>query len=97
MILAAAIKYYIEDTKEEVVLCGCRHGDIFRQLKGLGFEARKGYKEIEQVFINHKREFLDRKEAVIHAKEYGQIAEITLEYKEKHSILPNELISEDLW
>ena len=97
MILAAAIKYYIEDTKEEVVLCGCRHGDIFRQLKGLGFEARKGYKEIEQGFINHKGEFLDRKEAFIHAKEYGQIAEITLEYKEKHSILPNELISEDLW
>ena len=37
------------------------------------------------------------KSAFIHAKECGQIAEITLEYKEKHSILPDELISEDLW
>ena len=39
MIIAAAIKYHIESTNEDVVLCGVRHGDIFVQLKALGFLA----------------------------------------------------------
>lgn len=46
MILASAIKFHIEKTGETVVLCGCRHGDIFLQLKLLGFEPMKGYKAI---------------------------------------------------
>ena len=52
MILAAAIKFHIEKSGEDVVLCGARHGDIFKQVKQLGFEAKKGYKEIEQGFID---------------------------------------------
>ena len=63
MILAAAIKYYIEGTGKEVILCGARHGDIFTQLETLGFEPRKGYKEIAQGFIDHKNNFLTREEA----------------------------------
>ncbi len=43
MILAAAIAYKITETDKTVVLCGARHGDIFDQLKGLGFEPRTGY------------------------------------------------------
>ncbi len=58
MILAAAIKYYIEETGKEVILCGARHGDVFIQLEALGFKPRKGYKEIEQGFIDHKNNFL---------------------------------------
>ena len=49
MILAAAIKYKIESTGQEVVLCGARHGDVFDQLKALGFEARQGYEEMETI------------------------------------------------
>ena len=43
MILASAIKYYIEETGKEVILCGARHGDILKQLELLGFVPRKGY------------------------------------------------------
>lgn len=62
MILAVAIKYYIEETGKEVVLCGARHGDVFTQLEALGFEPSKGYKEIAQGFIDHKNNFLTREE-----------------------------------
>lgn len=89
MILAAAITYQISKTKETVVLCGARHGDILKQLKGLGFSPRDGYKEIEQGFIDNYGNFLTRKEAYQYAKECGQLT---------HNIANrDELFSEDLW
>lgn len=95
MILASAIKYYIESTGEEVVLCGPRHGDIFKQLQGLGFDPKKGYKELEQGFVTHDGRFLDRVEAFNYAKEIGQISEKIILEREKIGQL--SLISEDLW
>lgn len=97
MILASAIKYKIEATGEEVVLCGARHGDVFAQLKALGFEARKGYEEIEQGFIDHKNNFLTRKEAFEHAKMCGQICEKIIYEREGKSPFDTNMISEDLW
>ena len=95
MILASAIKLHIDKTDEDVVLCGLRHGDIFRQLKALGFEPHKGYKEISQGFITDKGEFLDRKRALYHAMDCGQINSIRdLKYIREDKI---ELFSEDLW
>lgn len=95
MILAAATKFHIDVTDEDVILCGCRHGDIFKQLKLLGFNPKDGYREIEQGFITHRNEFLNRKEAFYHAKECGQLsAKIIYDREEKNSI---SLISEDLW
>ena len=89
MILAAAVKFYIEKTNEEVILCGHRHGDIFRQLGSLGFEPQNGYKEIEQGFIDDKNNFLTRKEAYLHAIDSWQIED------DGNSCC--ELFSEDLW
>ncbi len=97
MILAAAIKYHITGTDKDVILCGCRHGDIFVQLEALGFEPRQGYKEIEQGFITHKNEFLTRKEAFEHAKQCGQLAEKIVYEREYGGIGGTNLISEDLW
>lgn len=88
MILCSAIKFHIDKTDEEVILCGLRHGDIFKQLKALGFEPHKGYKEIEQGFLTVSGGFLSRKEAYVVALKYGQI----LDPKENE-----ELFSEDLW
>lgn len=51
MIIAAAVKFYIEKTDQKVVLCGLRHDAPFRQLAALGFEPKVGYKELEQGFI----------------------------------------------
>lgn len=97
MILASAIKFHIEATDSEVVLCGARHGDIFDQIKALGFEARKGYEEIEQGFIDHKNNFLTREEAYEHAKMCGQICEKIIYEREKKNIFGKQMISEDLW
>lgn len=97
MILAAAIKYHIDATDSDVVLCGARHGDVFVQLKQLGFEARKGYTEIEQGFIDHKNNFLTREEAYEHAKMCGQICEKIQYEREGKGLFGKQMISEDLW
>lgn len=95
MILASAIKFKIEKTNEEVVLCGARHGNIFAQLKPLGFEPQGGYKEIEQGFIDHHNNFLTREEAYEHAKEIGQLCCRIVHDRE--TTYGTNLISEDLW
>ena len=97
MILASAIKSKIEATGKEVVLCGARHGDIFNQLEALGFKARKGYEEIEQGFIDHKNNFLTRKEAFEHAKMCGQICANIIYDREEKNVFGTNMISEDLW
>ena len=95
MILAAAIKFKIEKTNKEVILCGARHGDIFAQLERLGFEPCKGYEEIEQGFIDHNNNFLTREEAYKHAKEIGQLSSRIAHARE--CTYGKKLISEDLW
>ena len=98
MILAAAIKYKIQSTGKEVILCGARHGDIFKQLEGLGFGPRDGYEEIAQGFIDNHNNFLTRKEAFDHAKFCGQLADRII-YDRENGRIPGglKLISEDLW
>ena len=97
MILAAAIKYKIESTGKEVVLCGARHGDIFVQIEGLGFDPHNGYEELEQGFIDHNNNFLNRKEAFEHAKACGQLANKIVYEREHGGCGGLNLISEDLW
>ena len=97
MILAAAIKYKIESTGKEVVLCGARHGDVFKQIEALGFETRKGYEEIDQGFIDHHNNFLTRKEAFEHAKMCGQISANTIYDRENKNPFGKNMISEDIW
>ena len=98
MILASAIKFHIEATDKDVVLCGYRHGDIFMQLPALGFEPHKGYTEIEQGFIDYNNNFLTREEVYEHAKQCGQISS-KISYSRDHgeSIGGKDMISEDLW
>ena len=98
MILASAIKFHIEATDKDVVLCGCRHGDVFAQLDALGFDPHKGYKEIEQGFIDNHNNFLTRQEAFEHAKQCGQLcAKIVYAREHGEDIGGLNLISEDLW
>lgn len=94
MIRAAAVKFHIHKTGEDVVLCGARHGDVFRQLKALGFEAKEGYTELEQGFIDQDNRFYTREEAYEHAKACGQLC-----YKVIHACEGGnrQMISEDLW
>ena len=97
MIIAAACKLLINDN--EVILCSVRHGDVYKQLKSMGFKP-DDFEELEQGFVTHKNEFLNRREAYLHAVDCGQICERLMHEKnaifEEHDRIP-QLISEDLW
>lgn len=98
MILAAAIKFHVDSTDADVVLCGARHGDVFAQLKYLGFEAKQGYTELEQGFIDHNNNFLTREEAFQHAKDCGQISQRIAHMRDGGECAGGlKMISEDLW
>lgn len=88
MIVCAAIKFHLEATDSDVILCGVRHGDIFKQLKDLGFKPHNGYKVIEQGFMDNKNRFLNRYEAYEHAIRWGQCPD---------TFHGRVLYSEDLW
>ncbi len=94
MIIASAIIFHIEKTNMATMLCGRRHGDIFDQLKELGFEPKKGYEEIAQGFIDHTGSFLTREQALDHAVMCGQITEQALKDMQGKSC---GLLSEMLW
>ena len=100
MIVCAAIKiikntlYGVElPVPEELVICGHRHGDCMKVFNQLG-PRWMHVKRIEG-FINHKGEFLDRKEALAHALECGQLSATHRFYQEDNNI--DELYSEDLY
>lgn len=94
MIICAAVKLTMNDEAEtEMIICGHRHGNCFATITQLNI-LWDGCKKV-QGFINHKGEFLNRKEALIHAVECGQLSETHKYYQEDHNI--NELYSEDLY
>ena len=95
MIICAAIDIRFINSKDEpcaLTVCGHRHSDCFKVIRHLD-NKHTGW--TEQGFINHKGEFLNRKEALIHARECGQLNETTRWCKEDNN--QNELYSEDLY
>ena len=95
MIICAAIDITFVNSKDEVVnliVCGHRHSDCFKTIRQLD---NKHTHWTVQGFINHKGEFLDRKEALEHVKEIGQCNATQRYYWEDHN--QDELYSEDLY
>ena len=95
MIICAAIDITFVNSKDEVVnliVCGHRHCDCFKTIRQLD---NKHTQWTVQGFINHKGEFLDRKQAFEHVKEIGQYNETQRYYWEDHN--QYELYSEDLY
>ena len=95
MILCAAIKIKFVDSKDnvnELIICGRRHADCSKAIRHLD---NKHTQWSEQGFINHKGEFLNRKEAFEHVKELGQCNASQRYYWEDHN--QTELYSEDLY
>ena len=95
MIVCAAIKIEFEDDRchrKELIVCGHRHANCFEVIHELNKT-----RTISQVqgFINHKGEFLDRKEALAHALEIGQLSQTHVDFQTEHHI--NEMFSEDLY
>ena len=94
MIICAAIKLNMNnEAKTELIICGHRQGDCLITITQLSDNWR-GCSKV-QGFINHKGEFLDRKEAFRHALMCGQLSATTLEFKEEHK--EDKLYSEDLY
>jgi len=102
VIICAAIKLINDcdniglelESPRELIICGHRHGDCYKTIRELEKSWLEHSKKI-QGFINHKGEFLDRKEALAHARGCGQLNETTRYYQEDHHI--DELYSEDLY
>lgn len=101
MIICAAIKltnkYGMFDMEleepEELIICGCRHGDCYKTMKNL--KEHWFNSTISEGFVNHKGEFLDRKEAFEHIREIGQSNATQRWYWQDTN--QTELYSEDLY
>lgn len=95
MIICAAIKIRFVDSQEDVkelIICGLRHGNCYETIRSLDVTHKQW---TEQGFINHKGEFLNRKDALQHALDCGQLSETHKYYQKDHNI--DELYSEDLY
>lgn len=95
MIICAALEVQVEGLPYTTILPCWRHGKGFEILRDLGYAPKTKYKVLREGFMNHKGEFLDRKEALNHALEVGQLSTTTRWYQEDHK--ENELYSEDLY
>lgn len=95
MLICAALLVQVEGLDHTTILPCRRHGDGFAILKDLGHVPKTKYKVVEQGFINHKGEFLNRVEAWEHVKMCGQLSQSTEWYKADNRDC--ELYSEDLY
>jgi len=92
MIICAALLVQVEGLDHLTVIPCRRHGDGYLILKDLGYAPKKGYKVIEDGFITHTGEFLNRLDAYKHADECGQLSESVRMVSNNKA-----LISEDLY
>lgn len=95
MIICAAVKVEHTDAcgnrLPDLVVCGHRHCNCFEVIHHLDLNIDCRI----QGFINHKGEFLDRKEAFQHFKDSGQSNSTQRWYWDDHN--QYELYSEDLY
>ena len=95
MLICAALLVQVEGLDHTTIVPCRRHGDGFKILEDLGCAPKTKYRIVEQGFINHKGEFLNRKDAFKYAYEIGQLSATTRWYHEDHG--HDELYSEDLY
>ena len=88
-LVAAAIKFYPEDSEYPQIVCGKRHCDCFEWM----FKHRVEYDKNthEQGFLTNTNQFVDRYEAMNMALDGGQVSE------EDGYESGQQLYSEDLW
>lgn len=91
MIICSAIRL------GHMVICGLHHSDCYETLHELNPElslaaSRQG---VEEGFITHNNEFLNRTQAYTHARLCGQLSETIQEQKRIERFL--QLYSEDLY
>ena len=95
MIICAAVEIQIENLPYTTVIPCWRHGKAYEIIRDFCFKPNKKYKVVAEGFINHKGEFLDREDALIHALHCGQLPATIRQFKKDKAEL--ELYSEDLY
>ena len=96
MIVCAAYKLTMNNAAgTEIIICGHRHHNCLATIAQLNSNW-VGAKKVDG-FINHKGEFLDRKEAYRHAEECGQLSATNRWFHEDEKRGSIELYSEDLY
>ena len=93
MIICAALKIQIEGLFHTTIIPCRRHGDGHSIIAD--FKNEKRATVLEEGFITHTGEFLNRTDAYTHAMQCGQLTQTTRWYKEDHG--DRELYSEDLY
>ena len=91
MIICAAIKVQVEGLDHTTVIPCIRHCDAFKILEDLGYAPKSKYKILEQGFLTHKNIFVNRREAMHHARSVGQLSATLCSH------CGDELFSEDLY
>lgn len=92
MIISAAIKIIIPPNDKEIVITGLRHCNCYNTLANLGLKQIEDYFVIDDGFIDHQGNFLDRRDAWKHACDCGQLPVNIVEHN-----ISEELFSEDLY
>jgi len=90
MIVQAACAIAIDGIDGIQIIPLHRHGDIGKILASFGFQPGKGYRIIEQGFLDEHGVFFDRRKAWYEAATNGQVSTI-----ERRAI--PELFSEDIY
>lgn len=88
-IASAAVKMKIDGVNGTKIIPLHRHGDINRILVAFGYKPRKGYRIIEQGFVDNLGFFYSREDAANVVKRNGQAL--------KNDDVGKELFSEDLY
>lgn len=92
MIICAAVKFQIVGGNEVVIPC-LRHHHAYEIMRDLGFKPLE-LNRLEEGFIDHKNNFLNREEAYRHAIDCGQLSAIVRNQK---NMANDDLFSEDLY
>lgn len=95
MLICAALLIQVEGLDHKTIIPCRRHEDGLQILQDLGYEPKTKYKILQQGFIDHDENFLDRIEAYNYAKVCGQLSAVTRWYKRGYN--EAELYSEDLY
>ena len=86
-IVSAAVKIWEEQQQKEIVIPCHRHCDAYYILKEFGYGSNKGYKTLEQGFLDNEWNFVNRLEA----------REIAFAANQIDDSVQGRLFSEDLW
>ena len=95
MIICAALLVQVEGLDHTTILPCHRHGVGFRILEDLGYAPKTKYKVIEQGFIDHQGNFLNRVDAFNHVKECGQCNATQGKYNNGFFVLPTIFVQRE--